>query len=147
MTGPSSSPATVGIVALLAVLVVGGFIFLNRSGDGEADRVDQQSSQGATTPAAPGSGSSMDLPTIDPSDFPSGFPSELQSAFPTGLPTNFPTSAGQPNGGTGGGPKGGPSAAPTVMPTGLPSGLGTFPSDPAAQQSWFSDYLDQVMPQ
>ncbi|GAA1516171.1 hypothetical protein GCM10009788_20500 [Nocardioides humi] len=113
-----------GVLLALAVVAVGAFLLLGRD-DGDSDRVSEHTS--STPPDAPASGTTLDLPTIHPSDFPSDLPTES-------LPSDLPSVPDLP------------STVPSGLPSGIPSQLPGFPTDPADLESWFSDYLKQVSP-
>lgn len=117
--------AVLGALVLIAVVAVGAVALLG--GDDSDRSTDDATSESDT--ATPGEDeSSLDLPTIDPSDFPSD--------VPTGIPTDdLPTEV--------------PPEVPGVpeLPSGFPSDLPSeFPTDPADLESWFSDYLEQMNP-
>ncbi|WP_182378059.1 DUF2510 domain-containing protein [Nocardioides sp. WS12] len=115
----------VGAVALLiAVAVVAGFVLLG--GDDAKDTSKDDASQTGSVEPTDKAPSSLDLPTIDPSDFPTGVPTDLPTINPSDLP-DLPDR---------------PSGFPTNFPD-LPS---NFPTDPEGWEDWFSDYLEQVNP-
>lgn len=87
--------------AVLVAGVVGTLVVLGRDDDG-ADRArPERSSEAPSTGAPAAPASSLDVPTIDPSDFPSDMPSladvptpSLESVLPSAfgdLPEQFPT--------------------------------------------------------
>lgn len=105
-----------GALVLVAVVVVGVLLLLGRDGDDEDKGTDDATSPSVTetTPDAPSS--SLDTPTIDPSDFPS----------------EEPTSEAPP-----------PPEVPSNLPTEFPSDfLSDFPTDPEDFASWASDFLE-----
>lgn len=138
--GPSEDPSlevqgnrrlqvviTVGVVLALAAVAIAGVALVGRD-DGTTDRGGEDAS--STAPAAPGSASSLDLPTIDASDFPSDLPTSPPTVVPSGtLP-----------------PPDRPGEVRSEAPPGIPSDMPPFPTDPADLESWFSDYLEQVSP-
>lgn len=122
--GLRAAVAVGGVLLALAVVAVAAFLLVGRD-DGDADQVSEDTS--STTPGAPGSKPTLDLPTIDASDFPSDLPTE-------NLPSEQPTLPDLP------------TQVPSGLPSGMPSQIPDFPTDPADLESWFSDYLKQVKP-
>ncbi|NHA01399.1 hypothetical protein G5V59_20400 [Nocardioides sp. W3-2-3] len=110
-----------GALVLAAVVVVGLVVVLGRGDEPEKDTgAGAPSSTTTSTTAAPPS--SLDIPTINPSDFPTepadgACRASLRSRLPSGLPSNFASS--------------------------LPS---QFPTDPEGWQSWATDFLEQMNP-
>lgn len=117
-----------GVVVLMLVGVVGGIVLLggNDKGDkgDEGDRGADQTSPATSQTAPTDAASSLDVPTIDPSDFPTD--------RPTGPPTDVPF-PDLPD-------------LPTSLPSDFPDLPSDFPTDPADLESWFSDYLEQMNP-
>ncbi|MFC7505522.1 hypothetical protein [Nocardioides sp. GCM10030258] len=112
------------VLLLIAVVVVAGIVLLG--GDDKAkDTSKDDESQSVIDPTdkAP---SSLDLPTIDPSDFPTDPPTGAPTIDPSDLP-------GLPD-------------RPSGFPTGFPELPSSFPTDPEGWEDWFSDYLEQVNP-
>ncbi|MCR1784715.1 hypothetical protein KVF89_19385 [Nocardioides carbamazepini] len=120
---------------LLALAIVAGAVFLlvGRDGDDEgADKVGEDTS--STPPDAPASGATLELPTIDASDF----PSDLPTTVPTVAPSRQPSLPAPP--------ADKPTKVPSGFPSGMPSQIPDFPTDPADMESWFSEYLEQMGP-
>lgn len=110
-----------GVLLLIAVGVVGGFVLLGGEDD-QAAGSDETTSPSESETVATDPSSSLDVPTIDPSD------------FPTLDPSDFPTvSPGIPD-------------VPTGLPTGFPDPPSEFPTDPSGWSTFLSDYLEQVQP-
>ncbi|MDQ6523051.1 hypothetical protein RB608_05540 [Nocardioides sp. LHD-245] len=121
-----------GVLLVVAIVAAAAFLLAGRDGDDDGGRVGQDTS--STVPEAPASGSTLDLPTIDASDF----PSDLPTTVPT-MPSSRLPSLPAP-------PADKPTRVPTGYPTGMPSEIPDFPTDPADMDSWFSDYLEQMGP-
>ncbi|MBM7516855.1 hypothetical protein [Nocardioides nitrophenolicus] len=117
-----------GVVLAIAVVAVAAFLLVGRD-DGDADPAGSTTT-GSTTPGAPATKPTLDLPTIDPSDFPSDLPTTSLPDLPSGIPS---------------GPDR-PTRVPSGVPSGMPTSIPDFPTDPADLESWFSDYLEQVHP-
>ncbi|WGX97417.1 hypothetical protein [Nocardioides sp. L-11A] len=124
--------AVLGVLLVVAIVAVAAFLMAGRDGDDDGGRVVEDAS--STVPEAPASGTTLDLPTIDPSDF----PSDLPTTVPTMPASRMPSLPAVPN------------EKPTKVPTGFPSGMPTqipdFPTDPADMESWFSEYVEQMGP-
>jgi len=116
-----------GVLLALVLAAVAAYLLTGRD-DGDADHAGGDDTS-STTPQAPASDPSLDLPTIDPSDFPSDLATPSLPSLP---PTELPTAR--------------PPKAPSGLPSGIPSDLPPFPTDPADLESWFTDYLEQVSP-
>ena len=125
--GLRAAVAVGGVVLVLAIVAVAAFLLVGRD-DGDAGPASDDTS--STTPGAPASKPTLDLPTIDASDFPSDLPTETLPDLPSGAPS---------------GP-GAPTKVPSGVPSGIPDDMPPFPTDPADLESWFSDYLEQVDP-
>ncbi|TWH00807.1 uncharacterized protein DUF2510 [Nocardioides sp. J9] len=106
-----------GALVLVAVAVVAVLLVLGRDGDDAEPAVDDTSTPVEPEPTPEDAPSSLDLPTIDPSDFPSDLPTidptDFPSELPTGLPTDFPSDF-----------------------------LSDFPTDPEDFASWASELLE-----
>lgn len=112
-----------GALVAVAVVVVGVLLVSQRGDDDKRTTDDATSSE--TQESDGKAPSTLDLPTIDPSDFPSDFSSIDPSDFPSVNPS-FPD---LPGNGT------------SIPPSELFSGM---PTDPSQVESWFSDYLGQM---
>ena len=115
--------AVLGALLLIGVVVFGAFLLLDGGDEDKAtdDPTPTVSDSGTATDAP--AESSLDVPTIDPSDFPTDLPTEVPSDLPT-IPD-----------------------VPTRLPSGIPSNFPSeFPTNPSDLDSWFSDYLEQVKP-
>jgi hypothetical protein len=125
--GLRAAVAVGGVVLVLAIVAVAAFLLVGRD-DGDTDPASDDTS--STTPGAPASKRTLDLPTIDASDFPSDLPTETLPDLPSGAPSvpDLPTKV------------------PSGVPSGIPDDIPPFPTDPADLESWFSDYLEQVNP-
>ncbi|KRA38768.1 MULTISPECIES: hypothetical protein [unclassified Nocardioides] len=108
------------VLLLIAVAVVAGIVLLGGDEASKGISTDESDTTSTTTPADKAS-SSLDVPTIDPSDFPSDLPTTALSSDP-GLPD-----------------------PPSRLPTGFPD-VPSFPTDSSGWEDWFSDYLEQVNP-
>lgn len=117
-----------GVLLAIAVVALAAFLLVGRD-DGDTDPVSEDSSS-STTPGAPTTEPTLDLPTIDASDFPSDLPTEGLPGLPGGAPS-LPDL---------------PTKVPSGVPSGIPDDIPPFPTDPADLESWFSDYLEQVNP-
>lgn len=108
------------VLLLIAIVVVGGIVLLGADDESKDTSTDESDTASTTAPAdeAP---STLDLPTIDPSDFPTELP-----PVPSGLPE----------------PPGSPGGLPTEFPD-LPT---EFPTDSAGWEDWLSDNLEQGNP-
>lgn len=107
-----------GVLLLIAIAVVGGIVLLGRGDEAKDTSTDTDSDTSISEPTekAP---SSLDLPTIDPSDFPTDLPT-IEPSELTELPDDFPT---------------------TFLD--LPS---AFPTDSEGWEEWLSDNLEQANP-
>lgn len=111
--------AVIGVLLLLGVAVAGGLILFA----GDDEQTADQGSSDSTSPSETGTSapeSSLEVPTIDASDFPSDAPT-------TTLPTK-------------------PELPPVVsdLPTGLITDLPSqLPTDPEDLESWFSEQVEQ----
>lgn len=126
--GLRAAVAVGGVLLAIAVVAVAAFLLVGRD-DGDAGPAGGDTSS-STTPGAPGTKASLDLPTIDPSDFPSDLPTESLPELPSGAPSAPDL----------------PTKVPSGVPSGIPDDIPPFPTDPADLESWFSDYLEQVNP-
>ncbi|MBM0127172.1 hypothetical protein [Pimelobacter simplex] len=126
--GLRASIAVGGVLLALAVLAGAAFLLVGRDG-GDAEPAGDDTSS-STTPGAPVTKPTLDLPTIDASDFPSDLPTESLPDLPSDAPSvpDLPTKV------------------PSGVPSGIPDDVPPFPTDPADLESWFSDYLEQVNP-
>ncbi len=108
--------AVLGALVLVAVVVVGVLLLVGRDDDNDRGSDDATSpSVTETTPDAPSS-STLDVPTIDPSDFPSEMPTTEAPPLPE---------------------------LPDELPTEFPSDfLSDFPTDPEGFESWATEFLE-----
>ncbi|MCX6399127.1 MAG: DUF2510 domain-containing protein [Propionibacteriales bacterium] len=115
-----------GVLVLIAIAVVGGIVLMGE--DKDKDSAGDDASSTTSDVGTPADESSLDLPTIDSSDFPTDMPTP-----PSSSSTDQPDQPDQPD--------------LPGLPSGFPSDFPTeFPTDPSALESWFSDYLEQVQP-
>lgn len=116
--------AVVGVLLLIAGCVAGGLILFGGEDDEPTKGTEESSSPsvsetGTESTSAPES--TLDVPTIDPSDFPTSTDLPSVPDLPpsvTDFPTSFPSD-------------------------GVPS---EFPSDSAGWDAWFSEQIEQVQP-
>ncbi|KRB78564.1 hypothetical protein ASE01_04720 [Nocardioides sp. Root190] len=114
--------AVVGVLLLIGVVVAGVLVLTGGSDEEEPTKgatEETTSPSDAPTPSTPES--SLEVPTVDPSDFPTSTDLPTMPDLPSSV-TEFPTSF--------------PS-------DGVPS---EFPSDSAGWDAWFSDSIEEVQP-
>lgn len=113
-----------GVLVLIGLGAVGALALL---GDDDKDAGTDDPTSPSTTQTAPSHDtSSLDTPTIDPSDFPTDPPTDVPTDVPPGLP-DVPD-------------------LPSTLPSDFPDLPSDFPTDPADLESWFSDYLEEMNP-